>query len=66
MRSRLTAGSITCGDVPLAALGVDPLELRAGGSRVLRQVEVAAVRDALELRPADRVEVLDVARRRCE
>ena len=29
---------------------------------VLLQVEVAAVRDALELRPADRVEVLEVAR----
>ena len=56
------AGSITCGDVPLAALRVDPLELRPGRLGVRGEVEVAAVRDPLELRPADREEVLDVAR----
>ena len=49
-------------DEPLARARVDPLELRAGELRVLRQVVLAAVRDPLELRPADREEVLDVAR----
>ena len=48
-------------DVPL--LVPDPLELRARRLGVLPQVVVAAVRDALELLPADREEVLDVARR---
>jgi hypothetical protein len=49
-------------DVALAALRVDVLELRRRVARVLGEVVVAAVRDALELRPADRVEVFDVAR----
>src|SRR5581483_6470057 len=47
--------------VALAAL-LDPLELRSRVLGVLYQVEVAAVRDAFELLPADRVAVLDVAR----
>ena len=47
----------------VALLVADPLELRARRLGVLPQVEVAAVRDALELLPADREEVLDVARR---
>ena len=46
----------------VALLAVDPLELRPGRLGVRGQVEVAAVRDPLELRPADREEVLDVAR----
>src|SRR6478752_3229404 len=45
------------------AVGVDPFELRARMLRVLGEVELAAIRDSLELLPADRVEVLDVARR---
>jgi hypothetical protein len=40
----------------------DPLELRAGVLGVLGKVEVAAIRDPLELRPADREEILEVAR----
>ena len=51
------------GDVALARLRVDPVELLAGELRVLREVVVAAVRDPLELLPAGRVEELDVARR---
>ena len=47
----------------VALLAVDPLELRSGCLRVRCEVEVAAVGDALELRPADREQVLDVARR---
>ena len=47
----------------VALLVADPLERRPGRLGVLAQVVVAAVRDALELEPADRVEVLDVARR---
>src|SRR4029079_1495095 len=50
------------GDETLAAAGVDPLELRPRRLGVLGQVESAAVRDPLELRPADREQVLDVAR----
>src|SRR5205807_1284490 len=49
--------------VPLA-VRPDVLELRPRRIRLLRQVVVAAVGDALELGPADGVEVLDVARRR--
>src|SRR5205807_492190 len=45
-----------------SAVGVDPLELRARVLCVLREVIVAAVGDALQFLPADRVEVLDVAR----
>ena len=48
-------------DVTLTVLS-DVLELRRRVLGVLRQVEVAAIRDALELAPADRVVVLDVAR----
>ena len=48
----------------VALLAVHPLELRARRLRVRGQVEVAAMRDALELGPADGEEVLDVARRR--
>ena len=47
----------------VALLVADPLERRARVLGVLAQVVVAAVRDALELLPADREEVLDVARR---
>src|SRR3954470_10567218 len=47
--------------VSLAVLAV-PLELRTRRVRVRREIEVAAVRNALELLPADGVEVLDVAR----
>ena len=47
----------------VALLAVHPLELRPGGLRVRAEVEVAAVRDPLQLRPADREEVLEVARR---
>ena len=50
------------GCVPL--LAVDPLELRSGRLGVCGQIEVAAVRDPLELRPAHREEVLEVAGRR--
>src|SRR5207248_4989812 len=49
-------------DVTLA-VWADVFELRRRVFRVPRQVVVTAVRDALELRPADRIEVLDVARR---
>ena len=49
------------GHVALARGGVDVLELLAGVLGVLAQVEVAAVGDPLELRPADREQVLDVA-----
>src|SRR3954447_25981896 len=45
------------------AVGIDVLELRAGSLGMSLQVVLAAVRDALELRPADGVEVFDVARR---
>src|SRR5687767_11286371 len=48
-------------EVALLGLRVDVLELLAAELLVLAQVEVAAVGDALELAPADRVEVLDVA-----
>ena len=48
-------------DVALLRRRVDVLELLAGVLRVLGQVEVAAVRDPLELGPADREQVLDVA-----
>ncbi len=48
--------------VPL--LAVHPLELRARRGRVCGEVEVAAVGDPLELGPADREEVLEVARGR--
>ena len=48
--------------VALAAALVEVLELLARELGVLGEVEVAAVGDALELRPADREEVLDVAR----
>ena len=47
-------------DVALARLLVEVLELLARVLGVLGQVEVAAVGDALELRPADREQVLDV------
>ena len=47
-------------DVALLGLRVEVLELLAGERRVLREVEVAAVGDALELGPADREQVLDV------
>ncbi len=46
----------------VALLVADPLELRPRGLGMGGQVEVAAVRDPLELRPADREEVLEVAR----
>ena len=46
----------------VALVLADPLELRARVLGVRAQVEVAAVRDPLELRPADREEVLEVAR----
>src|SRR4051812_16243446 len=48
------------GDEALAAPGVHILELLAGELRVLGQVEVAAVRDPLELRPAHRKVVFHV------
>ena len=48
-------------DVALTVLS-DVLQLRRRVLGVLRQVEVAAIRNALELAPADRVLVLDVAR----
>ena len=48
------------GHVALAGGGVHVVELLAGSVLVLGQVEVAAVGDALELRPAHREEVLDV------
>ena len=47
-------------DEPLARARVDPLEFRARGRGVLCEVEITPVRDSLELRPADREEVLDV------
>ena len=50
-------------DVALFGLLVEVLELLAA-SGVLGEVEVAAVGDPLQLRPADREEVLDVARAR--
>ncbi len=50
--------------VALAAGLVEVLELLPGELRVLGQVEVAAVGDPLELRPADREQVLDIARAR--
>src|SRR3954447_21179881 len=49
-------------DVALARLRVLPLELLARVLGVLGEVEVAAVGHALQLRPADRVQVLDVGR----
>ena len=52
------------GDVALLRLLVEVLQLLARELRVLAQVEVAAVGDPLELRPADREQVLDVRRRR--
>ena len=48
-------------DVALFGLLVEVLELLAAELGVLGEVEVAAVGDPLELRPADREEVLDVA-----
>ena len=51
-------------DVALAALLVEVLELLARELGVLAEVEVAAVGDPLELRPADREQVLDVRGRR--
>ena len=48
-------------DVALAGGGVDVLELLARVLGVLGEVEVAAVGDPLELLPADREQVLDVA-----
>ena len=48
------------GDVALAAGLVEVLELLAGELGVLGEVEVAAVGDPLELRPADGEEVFDV------
>src|SRR4029078_12634625 len=51
------------GDVALAGLLVEVLELLAGVLRVLGEIEVAAVGDALELLPADGVQVLAVRRR---
>ena len=57
-----SAGSTTCGvyrSSPSTHSSFVP-----DASRVRGEVEVAAVRDALELRPADREEVLEVARRR--
>ena len=44
------------------AVGLDDLELHARELGVLLEVVVAAVGDALELAPADREEVLEVAR----
>ena len=49
--------------VAVAGRGVDVLELLAGELRVLGQIEVAPVGDPLELGPADREQVLDVAGR---
>src|SRR5207253_7504024 len=49
------------GDVALP-VGPDVLELRRRVLRVAGEVEVAAVGDAFQLGPADRIEVLDVAR----
>ena len=51
------------GDVALAARLVEVLELLAAELRVLGEVEVAAVGDALELRVAHREAVLDVGGR---
>src|SRR5689334_11188278 len=51
-------------DVALFGLLVEVLELLAAELGVLGEVEVAAVGDPLQLRPADREEVLDVAGRR--
>ena len=48
-------------DVALLGRRVDVLELLAGVLGVLGEVEVAAVGDPLELGPADREQVLDVA-----
>ncbi len=48
-------------DVALFRLLVEVLELLAAELCVLFEVEVAAVGDPLQLRPADREEVLDVA-----
>src|SRR5262249_11863154 len=48
-------------DVALLGLRVEVLELLAGELRVLGEVEVTAVGDPLELGPADREQVLDVA-----
>ncbi len=47
--------------VPFAGLLVEVLELLTGVLLMLGQVEVAAIGDAFELRPADREQVLDVA-----
>jgi hypothetical protein len=49
--------------VALPARGVHVLELGAGELGVLREVEVTTIRDPLKLRPADGVEVFDVAGR---
>src|SRR3954454_767770 len=51
------------GDEALAAPGVHVLELLAGELRMLGQVEVAAVRDPLQLRPAHRKVVFHVGGR---
>ena len=50
------------GHVALTGCRVHVLDLLAGVLGVLGQVEVAAVGDPLELRPADGIEVFDVAR----
>src|SRR5580704_8702289 len=50
--------------VALTAGLVEVLELLAGEQRVLCEVEVAAIGDPLELRPADGEEIFDVARPR--
>ena len=50
------------GDEVLVGRLVEVLELLAGRLAVARQVEVAAVVDALELLPAEREAVLDVDR----
>ena len=49
------------GEVAILGRRVDVLELLAGVLGVLGEVEVAAVRDPLELGPSDREQVLDVA-----
>ena len=50
--------------VPLAGSRVEVLEFRAGVCRVLGEIEVPAIGDALKLGPADGEEVLDIARSR--
>jgi hypothetical protein len=49
-------------NVSLSGVLVEVLDLLAAELGVLGEVEVAAVGDALQLRPADREEVLDIAR----